>query len=150
MRVFKIGDSINIDGCNFDITRIRWSEKNKGELIDKEEVLYPALDWCILDTSEGERLRVESTGNGIFYLIEYLKNGVFIKSNQYGFSPAKTYWYILNKIDEIYHHKDKKWRKKCLKEMTTYAYYNAGAAIKAMQTIQPSKNTAYNQPINVN
>ena len=150
METLKIGDTINVDGCYFIITRIRWAEKLEGEMFDKTEVLYPALTWCVLDTSEGERINIEALDNGNLHLIGYLKNGITVKSNQYGFRPARTYWYIVNKMEEIYHHKDKKWRKKCLKEMTTYAYYNAGAAIKAIQIIEPSKNTAYNQPINVN
>jgi len=59
------------------------------------------------------------------YLKKYPTVGKYwIVNNQYlpqGMSrPAKSYYYIVNSEGKIFHHKDKKWRKKSLKELTTY------------------------------
>ncbi len=48
-------------------------------------------------------------------------------SNQYGFMPAKTYYYIVD-ADGFIFHQDKKWRKKCLVEMNKYAYRTESSA----------------------
>lgn len=50
-----------------------------------------------------------------------------IKSNQYGYSPAKTYFYIVDANNLIFH-RDKKWRKKSLIEMNKYAYCTESSA----------------------
>lgn len=51
---------------------------------------------------------------------------LFIKNNQYlpnGFGkPAATYYYITNEAGEVYHHRDNKFRKKPLKDVSTYWY----------------------------
>lgn len=56
----------------------------------------------------------------------------FVKSNQYlpnGYGkPAATYYYIVNEAGEIYHHKDNKFRKKELKDITTYWYKDLALA----------------------
>jgi len=41
--------------------------------------------------------------------------------NGYG-KPAGTYYYITNEKGEVYHHKDNKFRKKTLKDVSTYWY----------------------------
>lgn len=51
-----------------------------------------------------------------------------IKSNQYGYSPFKTYYYITDANGLTFHQKDKKWRKKELIEMNTYAYRTESSA----------------------
>jgi len=56
----------------------------------------------------------------------------FVKSNQYlpnGFGrPAATYYYITNEAGEVYHHRDDKFRKKPLKDVSTYWYKDLGIA----------------------
>lgn len=56
-----------------------------------------------------------------------------ILSNQYGYSPCKTYYYIVDANGLIFHHKDKKWRKKSLIEMTTYMYREETSAWTALE-----------------
>lgn len=60
------------------------------------------------------------------------KDKYTIKGNQYlpnGFGrPASTYYYIVDNEGKTYHHRDGKWRKKELIEMTTYAYYSHESA----------------------
>jgi hypothetical protein len=72
-----------------------------------------------------------------------------IKSNQYGF-PCKTYWYIVDGEGKIYHYSDKKFRKKSLKQLLTYAYFYYQAALEAVEMLenQPrnrKQNNEYNK-----
>jgi len=62
-----------------------------------------------------------------------------IRNNQAGFKPCFTYYYIVNEKGEIYHHKDKKWRKKGLKEITTYYFLGRAEAEKILQKLEISK-----------
>jgi len=52
----------------------------------------------------------------------------YVLSNQYG-RPAKTYYYIVDNDAKIFHHKDKKWRKKELSQMWTYAFGTEKSAV---------------------
>lgn len=47
---------------------------------------------------------------------------VTVKDNQYGYMPAKTYYYIVDADGLIYHSGDDRWRSKCLIQLWSYAY----------------------------
>lgn len=59
-----------------------------------------------------------------------------VKSNQYGFMPCKTYYYIVNRLGETYHYKDEKWRKKPLIQLWTYAYKTEKEANEALEELE--------------
>lgn len=68
-----------------------------------------------------------------------------IKDNQYlpnGFCPAmgrgfKTYFYIYDPETKLYwHHKDQKWRKRHLKEITTFYFLSKEAAQKEVDRLE--------------
>lgn len=50
-----------------------------------------------------------------------------IKSNQYGF-PCKTYYYIVNEENKIWH-RDGKWRKKSLIQLWSHGFKTESEAI---------------------
>jgi hypothetical protein len=101
------------------------------------------LDWCILDTDKGERLTVDVICDTQELRLKTLTvNGLSIRSNQYDF-PCKTYWYISNKLYETYHHKYNKWRAISLKQMNTYAFYNAQDAVKTFFTLPHNQIPCY-------
>lgn len=54
-----------------------------------------------------------------------------VEKNQYGF-PSKTYYYIVDANNAIFHHKDNKWRKKETIQMTNWYYLSANYAHSAM------------------
>ena len=61
------------------------------------------------------------------YLKKYPKEGKFwILTNQ--LARGDSYYYIVNKDGELFHHKDQKWRKKSLKELTTYYFRSEKSA----------------------
>ena len=62
-----------------------------------------------------------------------------IESNQAGYNPCFTYYYIVNEKGETYHHKDKKWRKKSLMEITTYYFLNLIDANKTLEILTIKK-----------
>lgn len=58
-----------------------------------------------------------------------------IESNQYCF-PAKTYFFIMDGADNIYHHSDKKWRKKRLKQLRSYSFETMDEAKEKLTKLQ--------------
>ena len=60
---------------------------------------------------------------------------------------AFTYWYITDG-EKTYHHKDDKWRKKCLVEVTTYWYTTqqaAETALAMLNSLAYSHNRDFNE-----
>lgn len=137
MKSLKVNDTLTVNGLERKIISIRWKHPKTDEVSEKNEVLFPALYWCILKTDKGELIRIEHLEHkDELILLSYARNGIYIKSNQYGFSPCKTYWYIINKMGEIFHHKDSKWRKKELKEITTYYFTAPESALKMINKLE--------------
>lgn len=130
MKSVAINQQISVNGLNRIITGIKWVHPKTKECTEKDEVLLPALSHCILATDQGERLQLTEYENGRLELVGLRFNSYEIQSNQCGY-PCRTYWYICKEDLGTYHHKDGKWRKKSLKEMTTYAYYSPESVIKA-------------------
>ncbi len=76
-----------------------------------------------------------------------------VKSNQYGYSPCKTYYYITDANGLIYHHSDGKWRKRSLMELTTHYYlveanaqYASNVLTMQLERVEPSVNPVGRPP----
>ncbi len=79
------------------------------------------------EDATSEELLCESCYERLGYLDKYPRVGDYwIVSNQYlpdGFGrAASTYYYIVDSEGRIFHHKDKKWRIKKLKDITTFYF----------------------------
>lgn len=68
-----------------------------------------------------------------------------VKSNQYGAFPAKTYYYIVDANGLIFH-QDKKWRSKCLIEITKYAYRTESSALISLEYLKERFAPALRRP----